>query len=152
MDPISAVGLAANIAQFVDFGIKAVSKGNQIYRSCDGRLREHQDLAIVTNDLLLLQTKLSEGLRPQGVSGCPNEDNQALEILASASNELANQLLGRLNRAKASGQHLRWKSLRQALKSVCTKKDVDEIAHRMTMLRDELNTRILVSLRLARKD
>lgn len=107
MDPISAIGLAANIAQFVDFGIKVVSKGNQIYRSGDGRLREHQDLAIVTNDLLLLQTKLSESLRPQGVSGCLNEDNQALETLANASNELANQLLGRLNRAKASGQHLR---------------------------------------------
>ena len=147
MEALTAIGLAANILQFIDLGIKVVSKGNQIYRSGDGTLPEHHDLAVVTNDLLLLQTKLSGCLRPSGSSSCLSEDDQALEKLAGASNDLAVQLLGRLNRVKAQGRHLRWKSWRQALKSICTKKDVDEMARRMALLRDELNTRILVSLR-----
>ena len=152
MDALTAIGLAANILQFIDFGIKLVSKGNQIYRSGDGTLPENHDLAVVTNDLLLIQTKLTKHLRPQGLSSCLDEDDQALEKLAVASNKLALQLLGRLNRVKAQGRYLRWKSWRQALKSICTKKDIDEMARRTSLLRDELNTRILVSLRYIDSD
>ena len=152
MDALTAVGLAANILQFIDFGIKFVSKGNQIYRSGDGTLPENHDLAVATNDLLVIQTKLTERLRSQGLSTCLDEDDQALEQLAVASNELALQLLGRLNRVKAQGRYLRWKSWRQALKSICTKKDIDEMARRISLLRDELNTRILVSLRYINSD
>ena len=41
MNALTVIGLTANIFQFIEFGIKMVSKGNQIYRSADGRLPEH---------------------------------------------------------------------------------------------------------------
>ena len=102
MDALTAIGLVANILQFIDFGIKLVSKGNQAYRSSDGTLPENQDLAVVTNDLLLIQTTLTKHLRPQGLSSYLDEDDQALEKLAITSNELVLQLLKHLNRVDQS--------------------------------------------------
>jgi hypothetical protein len=38
MEAIATHGLAANILQFIDFGIKILSKGNELYTSADGTL------------------------------------------------------------------------------------------------------------------
>ena len=36
LDPLTAIGLAGNIVQFVDFSSKIVGKANKIYESVDG--------------------------------------------------------------------------------------------------------------------
>lgn len=41
MDPVTAVGLAAGILQFLEAGFKTVSVCREIYR--DGSLAEHRD-------------------------------------------------------------------------------------------------------------
>jgi hypothetical protein len=51
MDPLTALSVAGNIVQFVDFAIRIVAKGNYIYHSSDGYLE------MVTEDLLLLTKK-----------------------------------------------------------------------------------------------
>ena len=147
MDPPSATGLASNIIQFINFGTKIVSKGNQIYNSNDGKIAEHRELELVTNDLIIIQSKLKGCLRVNGNTRDLAEDDGALESLTSASSEIATTLLDRLNRVRAQGPHLRWKSLRQASKSVCSESVVDELAKRIATLKDELEIRNLVSLR-----
>lgn len=47
MDPLSSLGVAGNVIQFVDFGIKLVARFNQIYRSADGALQKNNDLSEV---------------------------------------------------------------------------------------------------------
>lgn len=47
MDPLSSLGVAGNVIQFIDFGIKLVSRFKQIYRSADGALQENNDLSDV---------------------------------------------------------------------------------------------------------
>src|SRR5579871_6769347 len=123
MDPLSVLSVASNIVQFVDFGLRVVSKGNQIYRSVDGRLAENLDLEIVTSDLLLLQHKLQRCIPVSSGTSPVSEDTQALQSLCQSCTTTAERLLERLNMAKAQGRFRRWKSLRQALKSVWSKAD-----------------------------
>ena len=59
----------------------------------------------------------------------------------------AEKLLKKLNMAKAQGRFRRWKSLRQALKSVWSKAEVEEMARILHGFRSELQLRIMISLR-----
>ncbi|KAH6684057.1 hypothetical protein B0J14DRAFT_555059 [Halenospora varia] len=145
MDPLSALSIAAAVVQFVDFGIKVVSKGNQIYRSGDGSLDENHDLEIVTNDLLVLQTKLDQTGQRTDLDGRPTEDEVILRRLSTTANELAKKLLTRLNMVKAQGRFRRWKSFRQAIKSVSSQKEIDSLARRLGLVKEELQMQILIS-------
>jgi len=54
MDPFSAIGLAGNIVQFVDFGCKLFSQTREIYSSATGASRQIDDadtIARVLHDL-----------------------------------------------------------------------------------------------------
>lgn len=147
MDPITALGVAGSIVQLVDFGIKVVSKGNKIYYSGDGSTAENHDLENVANDLVLIQNRLRQSLYPLGVYGPLSEDEQALGDIGAVSSQVAEALLEQLNKAKAQGRFRRWKSLRQAVKSVSSKSQVEDLARRLVMLRDQFNLRILVRLK-----
>lgn len=147
MDPLTAIGLAGNLVQFVDFGIRVVSKGFKIYRSVDGCLIENLDLEVVTSDLLVLQKKLGDS-KPRANAKDPElEDFKSLEPLIKRSSDLAEKLLEKLNAAKAQGRFRKWKSLRQAVKSVWSKREVDEMADRLQAFKSELQLKLLVSLR-----
>jgi hypothetical protein len=62
---------------------------------------------------------------------------------------MSKELLVRLNQLKVEDgrKNRRWKSFRQALKSVWCKSAVDEIAKRLEYFKKELDGHILVSLR-----
>ena len=147
MDPLTALSTASSIFQFLDFGIRVVSKGNKIYRSIDGSLTDNLDLELITNDLLLLQTRLHRSSQASGHGKSAAEDVRAMDTLSSACTEAAERLLKKLNTAKAQGRFRRWKSLRQALKSVWSKSEVDEMARALQGFRTELELRVLVSLK-----
>ncbi|KAK7905356.1 hypothetical protein LTR67_000077 [Exophiala xenobiotica] len=147
MEPLTAIGLAASIINIVDFALQVVSKGNKIYHSCDGVHSEHGDLELVANDMLLLQNKLQLSSSPFLQRTKLNDDDRALHQLSTAANEVADQLLQKLNKAKAQGRFRRWKSLRQAVKSVWSKREVDGMATRLTRIKDQIQLRAMVSLR-----
>ncbi|KAF2085306.1 hypothetical protein K490DRAFT_67957 [Saccharata proteae CBS 121410] len=51
MDPVSAIGLAGNIFQFIDFAAKLFSEAQNIYESVTGLPDEHQELKIIAHRL-----------------------------------------------------------------------------------------------------
>lgn len=145
MDPMTAVALASSIVQFVDFSSKLVSKGHHIYTSANGALSENLDLEAVTVDLSHLTARL------KGYEGCtcPTKDQQDLLNLASSCDFLADQLMERLEKLKVDkdAKHRKWKSFRQALKAVWSKKELDDMATSLASFRSQLELHILVSLR-----
>ena len=147
MDPLSGLSVASNIIQFIEFGTKIVSKSYKIYRSVDGTLEENSDLEVVTSDLLVLQSKLQH--IPQSSQSQPIliNDTAAFKRLSDACADLAGKLLQKMNAVKAQGRFRKWKSLRQALKSVWSKDGIQEIAGRLQGYRDELSLRLLVTLK-----
>jgi hypothetical protein len=147
MDPLSALSIAGTVVQFIDFGLKVVSKGRSIYRSGDGTLSEYHAIDLLTNDLLTLQARLRCSIPSYTLDRESPSDDTALETLCTASSELAGTLLERLNMAKAQGGCRAWKSFRQALKSVWSKKAIDEMLERLLAIRDQLQFRVLVSLK-----
>src|SRR4051794_32273960 len=66
MEPLSAIGLAGNIIQFVDFGAKVVSIAAEIHKSSTGSLREHEELDLVVKDLEQQCSTLNSALRASG--------------------------------------------------------------------------------------
>jgi hypothetical protein len=58
MDPLTALSLAGNIIQFVEFGSKLLLQGYELYLSNAGRLEVDEELELTTADLTSLIAKL----------------------------------------------------------------------------------------------
>jgi hypothetical protein len=75
MDPFTAISLAGNILQFIDFTAKVVAHGCEIGQA--GGTAEVLDLANVTRDFETLTRKLKCSLRESdNVQTCLNEHDQ----------------------------------------------------------------------------
>lgn len=147
MEALSAISLASNIVQFLEFGLRVLSKGNKIYRSVDGALDENLDLEVVTSHLLVMQTKLKSTLLSSTHTQLVSDDVKAFNALSESCSALAEKLLERLTRVKVQGRFRRWKSLRQALKIVWSKQDIENMKSTLESFRSEMQTHLLISLR-----
>lgn len=148
MAALEVLSLAATVVQFVDFASKLVSKGYHLYRSADGALPHNLEMEAVAKDL----SHLTVRLRSRGSLGNPSaltEDERALEALAEKCDEIATTLLSRLQnlKVKKEDKYRGWKSVRQALKSVWNKEELDDLAQRLSSHRDQLQFSILLSMK-----
>lgn len=139
MEVLAAIGLAANIIQFVDFSGKLISKANEIQKSGTGALAENINIEAATNDLALLRTKVHDSAE--------STDDTTLRELCQSCDAVATELLTVLGTVKVHGKQSKWKSFRQALKSVWSKEDIALLEQRLARFRDELNLRVAVDLR-----
>ena len=141
LDPLTAIGLAGNIVQFVDFCSKVVSKAHRIYRSADGSLAENLDAETISRDLLYLTARVEAGSRPSSLA----QEEQALKDLCTGCNDVAQELLTVLGNLK--GRKLgKWSSFKQALKSTWSKDRIEALQARLAGFREELDLHILVDL------
>jgi hypothetical protein len=154
MDPLTALSVASNIIQFVDFGCKLVSKTRQIYKSKDGTLTDKvlvEDLAIDLTSLSLTLRKSLRQNRPFDALDHAEslEDNEALEKLCIRCIEIATKLIARLNKLKIEGssRHRNWESFKLALRASWSNEAVDSLAAQLNDVRSEIEFRVLVSFR-----
>jgi len=148
LDPMSALSIAASVIQFVDFSSKLVSKGYHIYHSTDGTLAKNLELEVITDELLQLVMRLGcHGNSPNTTSLSPEEE--ALRVMAEKCNGIATELLNRLAKLKVkkNANFRGWKSFRQALKSVWSKDELDELSERLSGFRDQMQFQILFSMK-----
>ena len=147
LDPLTALSLASNVVQFLDFSAKLVGKGNELYKSADGSSIGNAELESIAKDLQELHERLQQA--PPS-SATVTESNLALRKLSKQCSSVAGELLDALEKLKVHGSsNRRWKSFRQALKGLMKKDEVDAIAQRLQHFRNELNIHILVSMRYA---
>ena len=147
MEPITALGLAANIVQFIEFGIGIVSKSSELCNATDGRLGEHADISAVNRDLAKLTARLVESIAPHATFTVLSEDDGALLALCHSCLDISNELQHALDKLQVAGGPTRWKSMRKALKSVWRKEKIAALRQRLVDYRSEINARILVGLR-----
>jgi len=173
-DPISALSLGANVIQVVEVSFRLVSSSRAIYQSVDGSLAENLDTEILATDLQDCNAILSQSLakfksknagstanwnpadsvttlvpEPAEPSTWDAQEAEALQNLCEDCNRIATVLIQKLKHLKVD-PNVRWrelKSLKQALKTVWSKEELDATANRLNLYRTQLNTRILVSLR-----
>jgi hypothetical protein len=143
MDPVTALGLAGNIVQFLDFSTKLVGKAHDIYKSPDGSLAENLDFEKVGQTMRILHSKLQTESNPSYDS----EMEGLLDGICASCDATAKELLEILDTLKIQGKKTAWRSMQHAIKCIKGKATVLEIHGRLTHLRDQLETTILVDLR-----
>jgi hypothetical protein len=147
MDPFSALDIAAAVAQLVQFGGSLVSKSQQLYRH--GALLDHIECGNATRRLVELTNGVRSSWRELERLGDLSPDAKALETICCVCVKLSGELLSRLEKVRLDEKSTsrKWKSFRQALKTVCMKDGVDSLARRIADCREELNSHLIVSIR-----
>jgi hypothetical protein len=169
MDPLSAIGLAGTIVQFVDFGTKIVVEGRELYKS--GSLKLNAQVEAVTKELLDFVAKFKHSSLLQDEARPPTENELALRKLCDQCNEVAQQLLERLAELKpkllppkaipdnsSKKEKEIWtkrlkehrkevermgNSLRLALMSVWSRKEIDEMGDHLGKYHAAIQTRMI---------
>ncbi|KAF4637877.1 hypothetical protein G7Y89_g222 [Cudoniella acicularis] len=155
MDPISALSLASNVIQFVDFGCKLISHSRQLYKSIDGALSDKVLVEFLALDLDSLTTNLHKSLRenqPVDAKGYTEEysdDDLALDDLCRRCHFIVKKLISRLDRLKVQGSssHRNWESFKKALRASWSREEMDSLAAQLNDVRSEIEFRVLMSFR-----
>lgn len=132
MDPLSAVSLAGNILQFVDTTKRLLSTARQISRA--GAAEDILELESLTRDLRSWAQRVTPSEPQNAKQGVWSEQEESIRALGRQSREVADELLGALDKlkAKSQGQVFRpLESLYRALRAIWTQKDIDVLQTRL---------------------
>jgi ankyrin repeat protein len=151
LDPLSALGLAGNLVQVIQFSYDIVSEGNKIYKDASGVLTQNKAIEEVSSDLANLtenlKTKQEEWRVAHGRSSLDAEEI-LLRNLCDRCVEVAFELQIQLNKLKAKeGRTKRLRSYKQALIAIWRKDEVEELEKRLKRYQKELDTRVLIGIR-----
>jgi hypothetical protein len=140
MDPWTALGIAANILQFVDVGCKICSGAKEVYESPDGAKNETAELKLVVSDIQAHNARLN--------STTLSNDEKALKALAARSLELAEKLekiLAKLT-VREDARFRVVESARVSISAVRKSKDIASLKQRLLDLQSHLQQRLAVIL------
>jgi hypothetical protein len=141
LDPLSAIGLAGNIVQFIDFSFSIISESCEIYRSADGACKETLELLVVVQDLKQLIDPIQKA--PQ--NAYPKD---AFSKVLFGCNDVATDLLDLINKIKGGNSSSRaWKSVRQAIVASIKKDKRLDLEGRLVRLRQQLGFHIQLMIR-----
>ncbi len=148
LDPFSALSLASNVVQFVDFASKLMSESRKIYKA--GFSTTTLELETVTKDLSLIIDRLTDLFVSNVAKGERPDDSEGqggLQHLTSRCREVADELLAILEELKSEGSHSQWRCFRQALKTVRKHDYIEGLQKRLAEIRSQLGAHILTQLR-----
>lgn len=140
LDPISAIGLASSIVQFVQFGTKLVLEGLELYQSNDGALARNSELEAIVKDI----NQRSEILTN---TSQPSEDDVAMQKLAESSRKIADELLKQLSSLRTPESHKRLQSSRKAMAAAWKKDRIADLERRLCRLQNQINQRLVFMMR-----
>ncbi|KAE8447855.1 hypothetical protein EG329_010084 [Mollisiaceae sp. DMI_Dod_QoI] len=146
LDPLTALSLASSIVQFVDFGIKLVSDGYELYAR--GSLKSNDEVEQATRDLTQLTQNLaipsqSFAERSGTATRLPSKDERRLQEIAEACKELGDQLLLTLEELKPRESQNGLESFRKTLRGVKKRGKVQDIEKRLKKMQDQLALHLL---------
>lgn len=146
MDPFSALSIATSVVQFVDFGVKLISKSKELYRSTDGVLADHAEQAAVATRLRELARLLTPPLPNTSLDKLSLAEKALFEITKECQ-DLADEFIDALDELRASERRQKWKSFRQALKSVWKSAGIERRLVSLDRLRQLIIVHLLVVLK-----
>ena len=142
LDPFSALGLAGNIVQFVDFASKLFSKSKDLYKSSNGATKENQELEDATDTLRRLCASLKKADHAGSKSTGRLNDENVLRELANNCHVTASELLSTLEDLRTRGSHGKWQSFRQALRTAWKEEKIVAMENKLTSYRSQLTLQL----------
>ena len=146
LEAVSAVGLAANILQFLEFSFNLIADTREIYHSAKGVTTRNVELESIAESLSRLSLCLMEPVTRTGVALSEAE----LEIIRHAicCKIVADELLTTVRSLQIRpGSHRKWQSFRQALDTVCKKDKISQLQKRLENARAQLTVHVLSLMR-----
>lgn len=152
MDPLTALSVAGNVVQFVDFGIKLLKGAEKMYKSSAGALPANKELELITTDLRSVLPKLTifAGSNQAPPDPADPETVFFMEICGEAKS-IATELIEGLEKLKVqqglAGHQRVFSSVFKAIKSAWSRRELGTLQTRLASLKEILVTRVLVSFR-----
>lgn len=134
MNPLTGLGLAANILQFIDFTTKIISASVDLYQSGSGAKAEYFEAESFAIHLRELADKMI--LPETSGHGVFKDEGKALKSIATQCREIADELLDVLQDLKVKEPHARWQSFYQALRSEWKQNTIEKLQQRLSRLGD----------------
>jgi hypothetical protein len=148
MDPVSALGVAASVVQFIDFTETLFSGTYQIYKSATGQTKFNFDLMTITTSLNTLNKDLRSSLHLATLDGKPLSKVEAeIDTICRGCSKVAEQLLLALEKLKAQEEHNFWDSFLKALRTIWQKREVETLEKQLETFRMQISLHINVALR-----
>jgi molecular chaperone GrpE (heat shock protein) len=146
LDPLTAISLAGNVAQFVDFSSKIVSRTRELTKSSHRATQEAYNAEILVRDLVRVTEKVKDGARAARASS-PAEEDKALEDLCDGCIILSERMIKRLEKLKLEEGAGKRRAFLHALKSVWSQKELESEESQLATYRSQLEFRVLTSFR-----
>ena len=143
-ETIVALGIAANVIGFVEFGVRTISTFWRFVRSGADTNTAVPDVESTTRDL----QKLLENIQSSSASSNDaSEDERDLYQLAEDCQNVARDILGLLSKISLPDQSRKRDALRAACKTVFREDEVKSLQARLELFRSQLTLHLLASLR-----
>lgn len=146
LDPLTAISLAGNVAQFVDCSSKIVSRTRELTKSSHRATQEAYNAEILVRDLVKVTEKVKDGARAARASS-PAEEDKALEDLCNGCIILSERMIKRLEKLKLEEGAGKRQAFLRALKSVWSQRELESEESQLATYRSQLEFRVLTSLR-----
>lgn len=146
MDPISALSLVANIFAVISFTGEVLSTATQIKEK--GSTARYGELFLLSRDLQNSAGRLRDSIKDPSVERKLRHNEADLEIieLASKAVSTASHVSDLMEKIRPKDLAI-WNVIKKTGLSILRKREIDEAEQRLKDLRDQLNFRIVVSLR-----
>ncbi|KAL4786839.1 hypothetical protein BJX76DRAFT_365056 [Aspergillus varians] len=140
MDPLSAIGLASNILEFVEFGVQLCKGIHEVANSVTGLTAENEHINVSATDLKKLADELSTDLKGN------SKQEAELVKLSGHCRDLSAELMNILSKLKAKKGDRLWSNVRAAWKSTVKGKKIVLIEKRLENYRAQIVMRLNVLL------
>ncbi|KAK5122970.1 hypothetical protein LTR85_003536 [Meristemomyces frigidus] len=146
LDPITALGIASAVTQFIDYGGKIIGTTYQLYKSTDGAVKENVVAEKVVADLESLSGRLGT------LSNAPLETafdcERKLQTIARECHRLSQTLLQIfVDLRKKTSDIKTWDALRRAVLLVRKKEAIQRLQQTLDRLTADLSIHLLDTLR-----
>lgn len=143
MDPFTAIGLADNIINFIEFACKIVYGGYQILNSASGMTPENTTLSVLLDDL----NAVTKGLLVDLPGPNRTENEEELCRLAAACHELSMELAEVLSLLKVTDRRSRWQSMKVKWRSIRKERNIEAIERRLSKFQSQILIRLHLMIR-----
>lgn len=144
MDPVTCLGVASAVVQFVDFTFEILSGAQQLYE--DGQLKVHEQTSKVVKDFSNLGKEMGLSLRSAKAARSLTKNEAELETICKDCSKLADEMATKLKKFQLTDKRNVWKSVGAVVKSIWSKKELDVMEKKLSQYRDMMDSRLLGSL------
>jgi hypothetical protein len=138
LEALAAVGLAGNIAQFVDFTCQLFNTTIAIHRSYAGSSKNVQGVETITQELAQWCGNISSFRITHSQLLASSNQHQSLVSLAADCEAAAIKLLSAVHKLKAKDRRSKWDSFKVALNSIWKESQIKDMENGLNSYRLQL--------------